>query len=79
MSNPNTNCLDGWKCPACGSYGDFKIDASIDVRVIMSDEGTVEEQVSSTVWDGYSWAACCECGHEATVKDFQEEEASHNE
>ena len=25
MSNPNTNCLEGLRCPECGSYAPFGI------------------------------------------------------
>jgi len=68
----NTNCLVGFRCPECGSYGPFWIDAVIHARVLLSDAGTVEEDPSSTEWEDSAECSCQECDHSATVQDFQE-------
>jgi DNA-directed RNA polymerase subunit RPC12/RpoP len=69
-TRPNTNCLVGFRCPECGSYGNFWIDAMILARVLMSDNGTVEQDVQSTDWDDDSAVECLTCGHSATVSEF---------
>ena len=71
--NPNTNCLEGMKCPngACGSFGPFQIEISRTVMVF--DSGTGDD-ASDTNWDDDSWCHCPECGHTATVKDFADKE-----
>lgn len=36
--SPNTNCLEGWQCPDCQSWGPFTVE--VTTRVMLSDEGT---------------------------------------
>lgn len=62
----NKNCLEGLKCPRCGSFGPYKIDAT--VLAIVSDEGV--EHVEDPDWNDQSSCTCCDCGHAATVCDF---------
>jgi hypothetical protein len=69
--NPNTNCLEGFQCPACKSYGNFWINAMILARVLMSDMGTVEEQPTSTDWDEDSEVTCDSCGRVGIVAEFR--------
>jgi len=70
MKNPNVNCLEGWKCPKCESFGPFKINATINATVTMHDDGVHDQDNSETSWEAESYTECCECGHEATVKCF---------
>jgi hypothetical protein len=77
MANPNVNCLEGMRCPNpnCGSYGPFRIDASVTVTV--TDEGT-EDDGSDYEWNRDSFCHCPECGQPGTIKTFTEEEESNN-
>jgi hypothetical protein len=67
--NPNANCLYGWKCPDCHSYGPFEI--SVTFLCTMTDEGT-EEYYGDTNYDRDSFARCIKCSTRATVRYFQE-------
>jgi len=73
MSNPNDNCLEGWQCHKCKSYGPFYISAVSRVLVLMSDEGTVESRTEDTDWEDDYYARCVECNHAATVEYFTED------
>lgn len=70
MSNPNDNCLEGWQCHKCKSYGPFWISATVSAWVMMSDEGTIESTTESTDWEEDSYARCVQCSHAATVEYF---------
>lgn len=67
--NPNENCLEGMRCPECGSFGPFKILASKSGMVEVSDDGTDDIQ-GNTEWDDDSTCECCECDHLSTVRKF---------
>lgn len=70
----NENCLEGWKCPKCGSEGPFYIiDAVIHATILMNDDGTMEEDVTATDWDDDSPARCYWCGFDGKVNDFHKE------
>ncbi len=67
MVNPNTNCLEGMRCPQCGSYGPFQIEAR--TVVLVEDDGT--EFVGAEIeWDNDSFCACPECEKVGVVADF---------
>jgi DNA-directed RNA polymerase subunit RPC12/RpoP len=68
MTQPssNTNCLDGIRCPYCGSEDSFDIEAKCTVRV--SDDGTDEGR--GFEWDENSAIACTDCGHADRVSAF---------
>ncbi len=68
--NPNTNCLQGMKCPRCGRYGPFLIKATTSWRV--TDEGA--EIAPDCDWGEDSMCMCLgyECGHSGPVRDFME-------
>jgi hypothetical protein len=68
--NPNTNCLEGMRCPSCGSYGPFQMEANI--VVLVSDEGT-QDAGGDYEWDLDHSCKCEECSHAATIGDFTEE------
>ena len=66
----NENCLEGWACPKCHSQGPFSIDAVITCQVLMSDEGTIEENIEHTGWEPDSNVRCPECDFHGDVKTF---------
>jgi hypothetical protein len=68
--NPNTNCLEGMKCPnwSCDKpYGPLLIEVTISVR--FTDEGS-EDQGFDYGWTARSRCECENCGFKATVKAF---------
>jgi hypothetical protein len=68
--NPNVNCLDGKRCPECGSYGPFEI--AVSMRVLLYDDGTDSAEDSATEYDNDAPAICCSCRHEGKFGDFDE-------
>lgn len=58
------------RCPKCGSEDDISVAATIWVR-LYSNGGDVD---GDQEWTDDSPCQCRDCGHEATVKDFQQEE-----
>lgn len=67
--NPNENCLQGFECPACGSYGPFRIRATVSGETLVTDFGT--EGVEGDVeWEDHSRCRCADCGHGGTVREF---------
>lgn len=69
--NPNTNCLEGMRCPNCGSYGPFHIDVTISVLVL--DSGAYDEG-GDYEWHGHTHCRCHGCNHDGTVATFTEPE-----
>lgn len=69
-ANPNSNCLEGKRCPKCGSYGPFEVVASM--RILLSDSGTDETEDSAAEFDGDARTTCCVCSHAAKFSDFDE-------
>lgn len=76
MENPNKNCLEGMRCPSCGSFGPFDIHAQIIVEV--SDEGT-EDTGSDYEWHDGAACKCNACDHMGTVRTFTEGEDTAND
>lgn len=72
----NSNVLEGWKCPGCGSEGPFFVDATIRARVLLYDDGAMEEDPTETTWEPENFASCLECGLEAQVRDFTREQST---
>jgi len=70
VTNPNVNCLEGKRCPKCGSYGPFEI--VVSTRVLLCDNGTDDAEDGSTWYDDDAPAMCCECRHEGKLGDFDE-------
>ena len=66
MSEQNTNCLNGMKCPKCGALEPFKIAALC--WVVMTDEGS--EQVTNLEWDKGSSCECLACHFAGPAMDF---------
>ena len=68
--SPNTNCIEGWQCPECKSWGPFVVQATVWVQV--HDDGTEPApDYGGTEYDNASLAACTRCGKHATVRDFR--------
>lgn len=65
----NTNCLEGFKCPKCGSDKEFFIECSQVMRV--DDNGTYGE--GDVEWYADSRCSCANdaCEYTATVKEFR--------
>lgn len=63
---PNTNCLEGIKCPDCGNEDTFRIAGTTIFTV--TDEGT--EDHGDVEWNDDSHAECAECGREGPLKEF---------
>ena len=63
---PNTNCLEGIRCPKCGHEDSFKIEAT--VVALVTDEGT--EDFGDVEWDEDHYCECDDCHYFGTIKDF---------
>jgi len=68
--SPNINCLDGKRCPECGSYGPFEV--VVSVRVVLYDNGTDNAEDGTTEYGDDALTMCCACRHEAKFGDFDE-------
>jgi hypothetical protein len=68
FSMPNSNCLEGIKCPKCGYEDTFHIVAQI--QVLVTDDGT-DGHDGNYEWDKQNSCACHECGHAGKVGDFR--------
>jgi hypothetical protein len=68
--SPNVNCLEGKRCPECGSYGPFTV--VVLVRVRLSDDGTDDAEDGTTEYGDDAPASCCSCRHEGKFGDFNE-------
>jgi hypothetical protein len=71
MSEPrNTNCLTGFRCPACKSPGPFSI--TVEAVFTFHDDGAGDH--GAIEYDGDSCCACIDCDFDGIVRDFQTEE-----
>lgn len=66
----NNNCLEGFRCPACGQVDQFKIATTLAGFVVMSDDGTVEESIESIDWGDDDSCMCTDCGYDGVVNNF---------
>jgi hypothetical protein len=72
--SPNTNCLEGWHCPDCQSWGPFTVD--VTMRVMLRDDGThFLEDDGDTEYDDTAFAMCQDCKRQAPVAYFRHEGA----
>lgn len=70
-TSPNENCLEGWQCPDCKSWGPFRVQSSR--YVILFDEGTEDDDENGdTEFKSGNFAQCMECDKEATVGYFRQ-------
>jgi len=63
----NTNCLENFKCPACGNEESFRIAATTIATV--TDDGT--EDHGDMEWDDDSYAECPQCHRHGALKEFK--------
>lgn len=64
----NDNCLDGMRCPSCGSEEPFRIEV---VRMIdVWDSGTEESKFTNTEWGNDSYSECMTCDWTGQAKDL---------
>jgi len=68
--NPNVNCLEGKRCPECGSYGPFEV--VVSMRVLLHDSGTKDAEDGSTWYDDDAPTKCDSCRREGKFGDFDE-------
>ncbi len=66
---PNTNCLEGFRCPRCGS--DHAFDIVMTAWFRLCDNGT--DGCGDTEWDETSACRCPACGLSGIVRDFRAE------
>lgn len=68
---PNTNCLEGFKCPKCGYDKEFRIEVS--TVLTFTDAGSNDEGADNE-WQDDSYCECTVCDHAGKVSDFRREE-----
>lgn len=66
--NPNSNCLEGKRCPTCGSYGPFEV--VVKMRVLLRDSGICSVQDPATEYDDDAYTTCRSCGRQGRFGDF---------
>ena len=66
--SPNVNCLDGKRCPKCGSYGPFEV--VVSMRVLLYDNGSDDAEDGSIEYDDSALAACYACRYEGRFGTF---------
>ena len=69
-TNPNVNCLEGKRCPECGSYGPFEV--VVSMRILLYDNGTDDAEDGATEYGDDAPAMCRACQHEGVLGDFDE-------
>ena len=65
---PNTNCLEGMRCPKCGQEDRLKIEVPLMCEV--TDNGS-EVIDGDHFWNESSFCHCPECDHEGKLCDFR--------
>ena len=65
---PNVNCLEGKRCPRCGSKEPFEV--VVSMRVLLYDNGTDDAEDGSIEYDDDAAARCYLCGFEGKFSDF---------
>ena len=68
--NPNVNCLEGKRCPECGSYGPFEV--VVSMRVLLYGDGTDNADGGTTEYGDDAPTTCRCCQHEGKFGDFDE-------
>jgi len=68
MSKKNENCLEGMKCPNCGSLGPYKIVSSC--WAVWTDEGT--RDYTEFEFGDEDACICLNCEYNATVNCFED-------
>ena len=68
--SPNVNCLDGKRCPECGSFGPFEV--VVSMRVLLYDNGSDNAEDGTIEYGDNAPAVCYACRHEGQFGDFDE-------
>ena len=66
--NPNINCLEGKRCPQCGSYGPFEV--VVSRLILLYDDGSDDAEDGTIEYDDDAPATCYACRHEGKFGDF---------
>lgn len=61
ITNPNLNCLEGKRCPECGSYGPFEV--TVSMRVLLYDSGAGDAKDSAIEFGEDARTSCNSCQH----------------
>ncbi len=69
-TNPNSNCLDGKRCPKCASYGPFEV--VVSMRVLLYDSGSDDAEDGSIEYDDDALAVCYACRYQGKFGDFND-------
>jgi hypothetical protein len=64
----NENCLDGIKCPACGTEDTFRIE--VTTMATVTDDGA-EVDHGDMDWDETSYAECANCHQHGKLSHFK--------
>ena len=67
-ASPNVNCLDGKRCPKCGSYCPFEV--VVSMRVLLYDNGSDDAENGSIEYDDSALAMCHACRCEEKFGEF---------
>ncbi len=67
-NNPNVGCLEGKRCPRCGSYGPFEV--VVSTRVLLYDTGTDVAEDGTVEYDEAARTKCYACHREGTFGEF---------
>jgi hypothetical protein len=68
QASPNSNCLDGKRCPKCGSYGPFEV--FVSMRVLLYDSGADDAEDGSMEFDDATLAICYACGYQSAFGNY---------
>lgn len=68
--SPNSNCLEGKRCPECRSHGPFEVVARM--RVLLYDNGIDDAKDGTIEYDGDARTICYSCRYEGQFGDFDE-------
>lgn len=68
--SPNVNCLEGKRCPKCGSYGPFEV--VVSMRVLLYDNGANGAEDATSEYGEEARTKCSSCRHEGQFGDFDE-------
>lgn len=71
----NSNCLQGFECPDCGSEGPFRIEVS--AMAVVYDDGV--DEVEGVEWEDTSTCWCLACMSAGEVKTFRADEDGKGE
>jgi hypothetical protein len=67
----NTNCLDGMKCPKCGSLEPFHIEVRTMIQYFDEGEDIHGDEEFDKEWAEHSACVCDECQYSGKVEDFR--------